>query len=341
MGMNDTNFIKACRGTNDAKVPVWIMRQAGRYLPEYRAVRQQTSFLDLCRTPELIEEVVRQPVERFGFDAAILFSDILTVLEPMGVPVKFPEGGPQLQFTISNDDDVSKLKDFDIEKELWFVLEGIRRIKKTLPGTPLIGFCGSPFTLACYLIEGKGTHGFEKAKRFLHSHPKAAEQLITLLGDVLSKYLEAQINAGADVVQIFESWGGILSHEDFERWSAHPLNEIFTRLESKRVPRILFVNNVAPYFDLVEKINCDVVGVDYRVSLAEAGRALSNKAIQGNLDPAALFGSAEHVAELTNRILNSFPDTNRLIFNLGHGIQPETPIESVEAVVRTVHNFRN
>lgn len=341
MGLNNGNFIDACYRRNRGTIPIWIMRQAGRYLPEYRQVREKNSFLEVCRSPELIAEVVRQPMDRFGLDAAILFSDILTMLEPMGVKVEFPEGGPVLDRPIDTIEDVKRLSGFDVVKELSFVLDGIREIKKTIPDKPLIGFVGSPFTLACYLIEGKGSKNFDSCKRFLHEHPGASGEMFDLLTRVTSRYLAAQIDAGVDAVQIFESWGGILSENDFRRWSARPANKIFDSLKSKRVPRILFVNNIAPYLDIVRRIDCEVVGVDYRIDLAQAAAALPEKAIQGNLDPAALFGSPEDVAGRTRQILDSLDNHDRLIFNLGHGILPETPIESVQAVVDTVHKYRS
>jgi len=335
----NSNFIRACYGRNEGRIPLWIMRQAGRYLPEYQKIREQVSFQELCRSPQLIAEVVRQPVERFGLDAAILFSDILTILEPMGVAVDFPEGGPQLEFCITEPADVKKLSTFDIKKELSFVLDGIREIKKILPDTPLIGFAGSPFTLACYLIEGQGSKNFNQAKKFIHRYPQAAKEMFDLLTNPLAEYLQAQIDAGAEAVQLFDSWGGVLSTEDYRRWSAGPSNRIFQRLGSSTVPRILFVNNIAPYLDIIRDIDCEVIGVDYRIDLAQAAKALPGKSIQGNLDPAVLFSTPKEVIKETTRILESLPRHNNYIFNLGHGILPETPLESVQAMVETVHNF--
>lgn len=340
MGIAESPFIRACRGENQGRIPIWIMRQAGRYLPEYRAVREKASFLELCRSPKLIAEVVRQPVARFGLDAAIVFSDILILLEPMGMPVEFPEGGPRLERPISAPGDLKRLRSFDPRKVLSFVLEGIREIKKVLPDIPLIGFAGSPFTLACYLIQGKGSHSFDKPKQFLHRYPEAGNELIDLLTKVTSDYVEAQIEAGIDAVQIFDSWGGVLSQHDYEKWSGRPVNQIFGRLQKAAVPRILFVNNVAPYIDIIRDIECDVVGVDYRVDIGKVAAALPEKGIQGNLDPSVLFGPVEDVVAATRGILDSLGRHDNFIFNLGHGIQPETPIESVEAVVATVHGYR-
>ena len=340
MNVSDSNFIKACYGRNDGRIPVWIMRQAGRYLPEYRAVREKASFIELCQSPSMIAEVVRQPIERFGFDAAILFSDILTMLAPMGMPFEFPEGGPRVQNPIRRPEDIDRLHDMDPVSDLNFVLDGIRQIKKELPDTPLIGFTGSPFTLACYMIEGMGSKSFDLARRFLHQYPEAAERLFELLVGNITRYLNAQIAAGAEAVQLFDSWGGMLSREAYRRWSAKPLQRIFSRLDCDGVPRILFVNNVAPYLDILRDIDCEVVGVDFRADLAGAATALPGKAVQGNLDPSLLFSEREQVVTQTIRILDSLDNHDNLIFNLGHGIQPETPIASVEAVVETVHNYR-
>jgi uroporphyrinogen decarboxylase len=341
VGLIGNNFIDACYGRNTGSIPVWIMRQAGRYLAEYRAVREKVSFAELCRSPHLIAEVVRQPVEKFGLDAAILFSDILTPLDPMGIKITFPEGGPVLENPITGPQDIKRLHDFDIERELSFVLDGIREIKKILPGTPLIGFAGSPFTLACYLIEGQGSKNYNRAKKFIHQYPEAAAEMFDLLSDMVAKYLRAQIEAGVDAVQIFDSWGGILSPDDYRRWSAGPVSGIFEKLESADRPRILFVNNVAPYLDIVRNIPCEVIGVDYRIDLAQAAAALPNKAVQGNLDPAALFGSPDQVTAAVRKILDSLDNHDRLIFNLGHGILPETPIESVAVLVNAVHAYRS
>jgi len=333
-------FIDACFGRNKGRIPIWVMRQAGRYLPEYRAVREQASFQELCRSPELIAEVVQQPIDRFGFDAAIVFSDILTVLEPMGMKVEFPEGGPRIMNPIASPDDVDRLVDIDIENDLPFVLDGLREIKRRLPGTPLIGFVGSPFTLSCYMIEGQGSKTFNKAKRFYVQYPEAGRRLIDKLAAVLGKYLVAQTTAGADAVQLFESWGGVLSRDSFRELSATAVSRIFSDVESTGVPRIYFVNNLAPYLDLVASVDCEVVGVDYRMDLATAASALPGKAVQGNLDPSILFAGPEATSSAAKRILDSIQSYDNLIFNLGHGIQPGAPIESVEALVSTVHNYR-
>ena len=340
MDLKQSNYIKACYGENDGTIPIWIMRQAGRYLPEYLEVRSKASFKELCQTPELIAEVVKQPIDRFDLDAAILFSDILTFLDPMGAEVSFPEGGPQIANPIDLPDDIKRLHTFPIEEKLAFVFKGIKKIKEVLPDKPLIGFAGSPFTIACYLIEGKGSKTFDKPKRFLQQHPKAAEELFDLLAEITAEYLSKQVEAGCDAIQLFHSWDGILAYDDFYKWAVKPVNKIFGKLKEKNIPRVMFVNNVAPYLELINDVDCEVVGVDYRIDLAQAARALPGKAIQGNLDPSVLFSTPERVARETQNILDSLDDHNGLIFNLGHGIQPKTPIENVTTLVETVHTYR-
>ena len=341
MVMTNSTFLEACARRNTGQIPVWMLRQAGRYLPEYLEVRSRVSFQELCSSPELIAEVVRQPVQRFAFDAAILFSDILTMLEPMGARVTFPDGGPRIDNPIRTIDDVAALRPIDPAKDLGFVLEGIREIKRTLPETPLIGFAGAPFTLACYMIEGGSSKDFARPRRFIYEQPEASQTLIDLLTDCLSRYLRAQIEAGAEAVQLFGSWDGVLSPELFERWTVEPVKKIFGSLADTGVPRILFVNNIAPYLDLVDQIPCEVVAVDFRLPLRTAMDRLPDRAIQGNLDPSVLFGGPEIVRDATLRLLDSVEDHDRLIVNLGHGVQPGAPVESVKAFVDTVHNYRS
>jgi uroporphyrinogen decarboxylase len=334
-----STFLDACHGRNTGRIPVWIMRQAGRYLPEYREVRAGVSFQELCRSPELIAKVVAQPVKRFALDAAIVFSDILTLLEPMGVKVTFSNGGPKLEPQVNTPAAIEKLKCVAPARELAFVLESIARIKETMPDIPLIGFAGSPFTLACYLIEGRTSRTFDRARQFLHANPTAADTMLDKLVTAVTDHLTSQIEAGADAVQIFESWGGVLSRDDFARWVVRPVREIFESL-GNRVPRLLYVNNIAPYLDLVRDIDCEVVGVDHRVELGHVAAALPRHAVQGNLDPTVLFGSSRYVQKRTEQVLASMPDHRRFIFNLGHGILQHTPLESVEIVVSTVHDYR-
>lgn len=340
MSSDRSPFLDACRGCNQQHLPVWIMRQAGRYLPEYQEVRKRVSFQQLCRTPELVAEVVKAPVDRFGFDAAILFSDILTMLEPMGAEVTFPNDGPHIARPIRTAADVRRLHAIDPSKDLGFVLEAIRQTRTALPETPLVGFAGSPFTLACYLIEGGSSKFYNRARRFLHQERKAAEELIDLLTDMVGLYLRSQVEAGAQAVQVFESTGGVLSHDDFARFAIEPARRIFEQLDGRKAPRIHFINNVAPYLDLIRQVECEVIGVDYRLPLASAMKALPNHAIQGNFNPSALFGTPEGVVRGVNDMLKGVTDFSRLVVNLGHGIQPETPVDSVAAMVKAVHHYR-
>lgn len=340
MRSQESAFIDACRGANRRHLPVWIMRQAGRYLPEYQEVRKKVSFQQLCRSPKLVARVVKAPVDRFDFDAAILFSDILTMLEPMGAEVTFPNDGPHIARPIRTAGDVKCLHPIDPPTDLGFVMEAIRECREALPETPLIGFAGSPFTLASYLIEGGSSKFYNRSRRFLHAERKAAEELIDLLTEMVALYLKAQVDAGAQAIQLFESTGGVLSQDDFARFALEPARRIFSQLNSCKAPRIYFVNNTAPYLDLVREVDCEVIGVDYRLPLALAMKALPNHSIQGNFNPSALFGSPESVVRGINDMLTGVTDFSRLIVNLGHGIQPETPVESVAAMVKAVHHYR-
>ncbi len=340
MGLESSPFIKACYGRNDGAIPIWIMRQAGRYLPEYQEVRARVSFPELCRSPKLIAEVVRQPVQRFNLDAAILFSDILTILEPMGIPISFPDGGPKIGTPLRRPEDAGNLHDCDPGSDLNFVMAGIHEIKAILPTAPLIGFAGSPFTLFCYLVEGQGSKTFDRAKQFLHQYPDAAHRVIDCLTKNVAEYLAAQVDAGVDAVQIFDSWGGVLSHPDYDAWSAEPIRAILDRLKDKKVPRIVFVNGVAPYVDIVAGLDCEVIGVDYRSELKTIAMQAKGKSVQGNLDPTVLFGSPIEVERRTGDLLSSLDCYDNLVFNLGHGILPETPISSVEAMIKSVRSFR-
>lgn len=336
----DSPFIKACYGKNDGTLPVWIMRQAGRYLSEYRAVRERVSFIELCRTPQLVAQVTSDPVNKFSFDAAILFSDILLLLEPLGLTVTYAEGGPRVTPPIKSGDDVDRLDSKDMRSKMAFVFEGVKAIKSRLPLPPLIGFAGSPFTLACYAIEGHGSKDFNDVKRFFYTNRIAGEKLLNILTDATIEYLQGQVDAGADCIQIFDSWGGILATAEYKNWSLKYIERIWKALTFSRVPRILFVNNAAPYLRLLAEIDCEVIGVDYRADLPLAARQLDGKSIQGNLDPNILFSSTKDIRDRTRKMLDKMTNLDNLIVNLGHGILPQTPEESVVAFVDEVHNFR-
>lgn len=338
--MSSHKFIKAAFGQPHEGVPIWVMRQAGRYLPEFQAVREKISFMDLCRSPEHMAEVTLQPIDIFGFDAAILFSDILIPLEPLGVNVSFDKGGPKVSPTVRLPQDVSNLKNYNPIDELVYPLQGIREIKNRLNDrVPLIGFCGAPFTLACYLIEGGGTLNFTETKKFIYNYPTEATALLSHLAELTGKYLKAQIEAGADAVQLFDSWGLALPPEAYKKFSLPFIKTVFDICKTEGIPRILYLNNTSPYLEIIAELDCEVIGIDWRTDIKTAATVLDGKAIQGNLDPHILFGPGELVCREATRILEATSDLDGFIFNLGHGILPETPVENVRLLVDTVHAF--
>lgn len=338
--LQDSAFIKACYGKNDGALPIWVMRQAGRYLAEYRAVREKVSFLELCRTPELVAKVTSDPVKKFGFDAAILFSDILPILEPLGFNLDYAEGGPKVTPAIREPEQAERLEEYDVAERMSYVYDGVRAIKERIPETPLLGFAGSPFTLACYAIEGKGSKTFDTVKQFMYRHPKATDRLLSLITDATIVYLQEQIKAGADGIQLFDSWSGILAVNEYEQWSLKYSRRIFEALKEFKTPRILFVNNLAPYIHQVADLDIEVVGVDYRMDLARAAAALPGKSLQGNLDPNALYCQPDELRMRIRRMLDGLRSHDNLIVNLGHGILPSAPEESVAIFVEEAHAYR-
>jgi uroporphyrinogen decarboxylase len=338
--MRDCDFINACYGRMVRRRPIWVMRQAGRYQESYRAVRQRYTFEQVCSTPELIAQVTTAPISEFGLDAAIIFSDILVVFPPMGVPVSFEDGGPRLSAPIRTAADLSALKKLDVEKGLKFVSDGIRQTRLALPANiPLIGFAGAPFTLACYAIEGTTSREFTVARRFFHENPKLAEKLMSHLAVAVSDYLNTQIEAGVDAVQLFDSWGGLLSSEDYRRWVIPHMHEIVSRVKIPNVPMILYLSNTSHLLDVISEVGFDVVSIDWRTELNAAAHHLSHaKAIQGNLDPLAMYADSETIIKRAKRIMGTMDSTGKgHIFNLGHGILPSTPEENMRTLVETVH----
>jgi len=339
--MPEFDFIKAAYGRPHDRVPIWIMRQAGRYLPEYQEVRQKVSFLELCHSPELVAKVTRQPIEIFGFDAAIMFSDILLPLAPMGFKISYDNGGPTVRPALRNPEHIAHLKTFDPAEEMNFVLRGIKAIKDQLDGiVPLIGFAGSPFTMLCYMVEGGGSFRFTEIKKFIYSHPREARVILDRIAEMTGHYLKAQIESGVDAIQVFDSWGGILPPDAYLEYSFKSLQTVFEICAAENIPRILYLNNSAPYLDQLAGLNCEVIGIDWRTDLKQALDILDGKAVQGNLDPHLLMGDRELLYRETMNILETASAKDNFIFNLGHGIQPETPVDNVKFVVDTVHGYK-
>ncbi|MEW5701003.1 MAG: uroporphyrinogen decarboxylase [Candidatus Zixiibacteriota bacterium] len=339
-GASKRDFIEVCYGRPVTRRPIWIMRQAGRYQASYRAVRERHTFEEVCRTPELACQVTLQPVREFDLDAAILFSDILVLLPPLGLPVRFEEGGPTITNPIADVGQVDRLRRFDPGRDVDFVPAAVRRIRAALPpSVPLIGFSGAPFTLACYAIEGTTSRDFTVARRFFHERPVAAQRLMTHLADAIADYLSAQIAAGADAVQMFDSWGGLLSPEDYREIVVPHYLTILERIRKPGVPVILYAGGTSHLLQPLVDVPFDVISVDWRTRLRTAATMCREAtALQGNLDPTALFASREEIARRATAIMNEMDTTDKgHIFNLGHGILPDTPEEHLRALVEVVH----
>ena len=334
--MND-RFLRACRREPVDRPPLWIMRQAWRYLPEYRELRARADFLTVCKTPELAAEATLQPLRRFRLDAAILFSDILVPVEPMGCPMTF-DPGPKLATPIRTRAAVEALRVPAMAEAVPFVGGAIRILRRELEAkVPLIGFCGAPFTLAAYLVEGEGREGFGAVKRMLFEAPDTLELLLAKLADAMADYLNFQLRSGAEAVQIFDSWAGILSAEDYRRFALPALRRMVERLERGKAPLIYFAPAAGHLLEDELTIGADVLGVCWRTPLAEARRRVQGRvALQGNLDPHALFAAPEVVWARAREVLDSAGDAPGHIMSLGHGILPETPLASVEALVEAV-----
>jgi uroporphyrinogen decarboxylase len=331
----DHIFLRACKRQDTERTPIWIMRQAGRYLPEYRAIREKTDFLTLCKTPELASQVTIQPVEIIGVDAAILFSDILVIPEAMGMHLEIVESrGPVFEKPIRSRDDLDRLHRTGVTESLEYVMAAIRLTKEKLAGrVPLIGFSGAPWTLATYMIEGKGSKSFDVVKTFAYTHPDVLHELLQVLSDAVVEYLNAKIRAGCDAVQIFDTWAGILSRPDLEEFSLRYIRYICERLETNGRPVVVFAKGVQTLESLAE-IQCDVVGLDWTMDLGDARERIgSTKALQGNMDPCVLFAPKEKIRSEVERALNSYGPGAGHVFNLGHGILPTTPVENARYLV--------
>ncbi len=336
--MND-RFLRACGREPVDRTPVWFMRQAGRYLPEYQEVRAGHSILDVCKTPELAVEVTLQPLRRFPVDAAIIFADILLPLEPMGIHLTFEAGeGPVIHNPVRTPADIAALRTPGPD-DLGFVLESIRQARAALDGqTPLIGFAGAPFTLASYLIEGGSSRNYVHTKKLMYHEPAAWHALMAHLSEVVTSFLLAQVKAGAQAVQLFDSWVGALSPGDYSEYALPYSASVFKGLAGAGVPTIHFGTGTGSLLGLMAGAGSDVVGVDWRVPLDMAWRVIgSNQAVQGNLDPVALFAPPAELERRVEDILDRAGNRPGHIFNLGHGILPDTPPESVALVTDLVH----
>jgi uroporphyrinogen decarboxylase len=332
-----SRFLRACRKETVDATPIWLMRQAGRYMPEYRALRAKHSMLDVCKNPELACAVTMQPMQ-LGVDAAILFADILLPLEPMGAPFEFAKGeGPVVYDPITSRAQIDKLRVIDAEDGLGYVLEAIKTIQKELNGrVPLIGFAGAPFTLASYLIEGgKSTH-FLKTKKLMYGDPDSWNALMGKLAEVVRRYLKAQVAAGADCIQLFDSWVGQLSPDDYRDYVQPHVKHVLQGLTD--VPVIHFGTGTHSLLELQREAGGDVIGLDWRTPLAEGWKRVGyDRAVQGNLDPTVLFAPIDVVKKHAKRVLDAAAGRPGHVFNLGHGILPETPVDTVKALVDFVH----
>jgi uroporphyrinogen decarboxylase len=338
--MVNSPLLRACRRKTVDMTPVWLMRQAGRYLPEYRALRERYSLLELCRQPELAAEVTLQPLRRYPLDAAIIFADILLPVLALGVPLSFAEGeGPVIGAPIRDPAAVDRLPEPD-ESPLWPVAEAIRIVRAELPErVAVIGFAGAPFTLASYLIEGGSSRQYVRTKRFLLTERSAWERLLERLTELTIRYLMLQVRAGAEVVQLFDSWAGALAPAVYRDAVLPWTRRIVAAVRELGVPVIVFSTGTAGYLDLVADTGADVIGVDWRIELDRAWNAIGARAIQGNLDPAWLLAPAEDLRKAARDVLDRAAGRPGHIFNLGHGVLPETSPDAVAILVEFVHEY--
>jgi uroporphyrinogen decarboxylase len=337
--VND-RFLKACRREPVDATPVWFMRQAGRYMSEYRALRERYSLLDICRLPDLAVAVTLQPVDAIAVDAAILFSDLLVPFTPMGLDFDFVKGeGPSIAHPIRSAADVDRLRTFEPREALAHVLETIRILRRELAGrVPLIGFGGAPFTLASYAIEGGPSSSYAHTKAFMYSQPQAWHRLCATLADMMAGYLAAQVEAGAQAIQVFDSWAGALGRADYREFALPHTSRIFSALKNTSVPLIHFGVGATAILRDITEAGGDVIGLDWRLPLDEAWAIVGHdRGVQGNLDPTLLLGPRERLFAAADDILNRAAGRPGHIFNLGHGILPSTPLEQVQALATYVH----
>ena len=341
------DYINALLKKEVSRTPIWVMRQAGRYLPEYRQTRKRAGdFLSLCKSSDLACEVTLQPLERFDLDAAILFSDILTIPDAMGLGLHFVEGeGPKFSKPLTTLDDIDQLSKPEVGIELAYVFDAVSVIKKNLKSrVPLIGFSGSPWTLATYMVEGGSSKNFSKVKGLLYENPKHMHQLLNVLADTVIDYLNAQIEAGADSVMIFDTWGGVLNKESYVNFSLRYMSKIVEgihrKYDEKTIPVTLFTKGGSAWLEQIAATGCDGVGLDWTVEIGEAERRVGSKvALQGNLDPSVLYASPEVITAEAYKVLDQFKGQTGHVFNLGHGITPDVNPESMKVLVDAVHSY--
>ncbi|GAB4442474.1 MAG: uroporphyrinogen decarboxylase [bacterium] len=340
MARND-RFLNACRRKDVDCTPVWMMRQAGRYLEEYREIRKKHSFLEMCKTPELVVEVTLQPIRRFELDAAIIFADILLPLEHMGIDFEFTKGeGPHIKNPVRTLDDIKKMRSIEPAEQMPYLMEAIKTVLRELNGkVPLIGFSGAPFTLASYIIEGGGSRNYENTKAIMYKEPQSWHLLMEKLTDMVVVYLDSQIKAGVQAVQVFDSWVGCLSPLDYEEFVYPHQKRLFDNL-NKSVPSIHFAYGASHLLDFVPKAGGDVIGIDWRINIDEAWKKIGyDKGVQGNLDPVALYGSKDYIRKRVKDILDRAENRRGHIFNLGHGILPTAPVENAKFMIDLVHEL--
>lgn len=339
--MANDRFLKACRREASDCTPVWLMRQAGRYMKEYMAIREKHSFLEMCRNPELAAEVTLQPIRAFDLDATIIFADILLPLPGMGIDLEFAKNeGPVIRNPVRTRKDIDAVRMIDPEVHVPYLMKAIKMVKGELAGkVPLIGFSGAPFTLASYIIEGEGSRNYVNTKKLIYGDPEGWKILMDKISDVVVVYLKAQIAAGAEVVQLFDSWVGCLGPDDFREFALPYTKKVIESMKGT-VPVINFGTNTGTFLNLVAEGGGDVIGVDWRVRLDEAWKTIGyDHAIQGNLDPVVLFGPVKEIRRRVKEVIDMAGGRPGHIFNLGHGIILGTPVDNVRAVVDAVHEF--
>jgi uroporphyrinogen decarboxylase len=333
------NFLKACRGEVHEHVPAWYMRQAGRFQPEYRKIREKYSLFEITHNPEVCAEVTLLPVRQLGVDAAILFADIMTPMPAMGIDVEIKSNiGPVIGNPIRSLEDVKNLRELHPAEHIPYILDTLKLLREQL-NVPLIGFTGAPFTLASYLIEGGPSRNYYLTKSFMHSRPEAWHLLMDRLGDMCITYLKAQIEAGAQAVQVFDSWVGALNAEDYAVFVAPVMNKIFTGLEKLDAPKIMFGVGAGHLLEEWNKLPLDVIGLDWRTSIRSARQQGVTHTVQGNLDPGLLLASWSEIENKTKQILDQGMETPNFVFNLGHGVYPEVQVETLQRLTAFVHKY--